>query len=138
MHSLTKRERWIISSIFIIIFLVGLIYTYIHPDVHNTSKIFSDTTQAFPSAASSKNPHTGKTQSSTTNDSSSSLIKADIKGGVNHPGVYELPADSRIADAITAAGGSTPQADLNAVNLGAVILDAVNVYIRTKGNSTPA
>ena len=47
-----------------------------------------------------------------------------VCGAVNHPGVYELPADARKADALNAAGGFTEDADKDAVNLAAYIEDA--------------
>src|ERR1700722_3573599 len=38
-------------------------------------------------------------------------ITIDIEGAVQKPGVYKLSADSRIKDAITAAGGLSQAAD---------------------------
>ena len=39
------------------------------------------------------------------------LLVVHVAGAVAAPGVHELPAGSRVADAIAAAGGLTPQAD---------------------------
>ena len=47
-----------------------------------------------------------------------------VCGAVNQPGVYELSADARKADALNAAGGFTEDAATDAVNLAAHIEDA--------------
>jgi competence protein ComEA len=44
-------------------------------------------------------------------------IVVDLRGEVAKPGVYELPAGSRLDDAIVAAGGLTDDADLTQINL---------------------
>jgi len=46
-----------------------------------------------------------------------------VAGAVASPGVYHLPAGSRIQDAITAAGGFLPEADQQALNLAAKLKD---------------
>lgn len=40
----------------------------------------------------------------------------EVKGEVLHPGVYELPWNASVADALAAAGGISEQADLSALN----------------------
>jgi competence protein ComEA len=59
----------------------------------------------------------------------SQVLKVDVKGSVHHPGVVSLPADSRVADAIAAAGGALDDADLNRVNLAAKLVDGGQVII---------
>jgi len=39
-------------------------------------------------------------------------LVVDIEGGVNLPGIHRLPAGSRVADALAAAGGYADGADL--------------------------
>jgi len=50
-------------------------------------------------------------------------ISVHVAGAVARPGVYELPVDSRVQDAVEAAGGLSPDADPQAVNLAAILLD---------------
>jgi competence protein ComEA len=60
-----------------------------------------------------------------------------VAGAVVEPGVYELAADGRIRDALVAAGGPTPTADWNALNLAAPLSDGMRVYVPAVGESPP-
>lgn len=69
------------------------------------------------------------TSTATSNTYSIQTIIVDIAGAVNKPGVYHLPAGSRIYDAITTAGDTTKQADVSEINLAAVIQDGDKIAI---------
>ncbi len=56
-------------------------------------------------------------------------IFVDVTGAVNTPGVYTLTASSRVIDAIKAAGGSAPEADLSTINLARVLADGEQIYV---------
>ena len=58
-----------------------------------------------------------------------------ICGAVSAPGVYELPAGSRIIDAVEAGGGFLPEADEACCNLAEEIVDGCQIYIMTKTES---
>ncbi len=58
-------------------------------------------------------------------------IFVDVTGAVNTPGVYTLTASSRVIDAIKAAGGSAPGADLSTINLARVLADGEQIYVDT-------
>ena len=58
-----------------------------------------------------------------------SNITIYISGEVVTPGVYQLPFGSRITDAVTAAGGTLPDSDINIVNLAEILSDSDHVYI---------
>lgn len=59
-----------------------------------------------------------------------------ILGAVEEPGVYFLPAGSRVVDAIEAAGGATAEADLARVNLAARLQDEAQIYVPKVGEET--
>src|SRR5437763_895278 len=62
----------------------------------------------------------------------------DVAGAVAHPGVYRLAAGSRVADALTAAGGATGEADLLALNKAAPVRDGQRIYVPRPGETAPA
>lgn len=56
-------------------------------------------------------------------------LVVDVTGAVQRPGVYRMPAGSRVNDAVTRAGGPEPQAELEAVNLAARLADGQQVVV---------
>lgn len=56
-------------------------------------------------------------------------IVVHITGQVVNQGIVELKKDSRIIDAVEAAGGITEDADLNKINLAYILEDGVKIYI---------
>ncbi len=59
-------------------------------------------------------------------------IVVHIEGEVEKPGVYELKKDSRVYDAIDAAGGLLKDADRRRINLAKKIIDEEYIYIANK------
>lgn len=70
-----------------------------------------------------------------------STIVIDIAGAVAAPGVYRLPAQSRVEDAIVAAGGLSDEADADRlaqiVNRAAKLSDGAKLYIPKTGGTHP-
>ncbi len=58
-----------------------------------------------------------------------------VSGAVAHPGVYALPPDARVADALAAAGGPLDGADLAPVNLARRLRDEEQVHIPRPGET---
>ena len=65
-------------------------------------------------------------------------VVVHVSGQVAVPGVYELPAGSRVKDAIAAAGGAAPESDPNALNLAAILSDGQKVTIPKPGEPVVA
>lgn len=61
------------------------------------------------------------------------IIKVDIAGAVEKPGLYEIPYDSRIQDVLISAGGLSPKANRNyiskSINLAQKATDGMKIYI---------
>lgn len=83
-------------------------------------------------------PSAGSTDRTELSDASSEETKTlvvHICGAVSAPGVYELPAGSRIIDAVEAGGGFLPEAEEACCNLAEEIVDGCQIYIMTKTES---
>ncbi len=67
-------------------------------------------------------------------------VVVDVAGAVREPGVYRLPAGSRVEDAVQRAGGPTGRAQLEAVNRAARLADGQQVVVpeRLPGGVTAA
>jgi competence protein ComEA len=56
-----------------------------------------------------------------------------VIGAVGEPGVVDVPAGARVADAVEAAGGLTAEADLTRVNLARALVDGEQVHVPRPG-----
>jgi competence protein ComEA len=61
-----------------------------------------------------------------------------VVGRVASPGVVALPEGSRVGDAVAAAGGALPDADLAGLNLAAVVQDGAQIRVPAPGEEPPA
>jgi competence protein ComEA len=60
-------------------------------------------------------------------------LKVYVTGSVvNDPRTYDLPVGSRVEDALKAAGGPNPDADLSSVNLAQALYDGQKIEIPAK------
>ena len=60
-----------------------------------------------------------------------------VTGAVLNPGVHYLTGDTRVEDALEAAGGPTAQADLESVNLARVLQNEDHVHFPEVGEGKP-
>jgi len=67
----------------------------------------------------------------------SAPVVVHVAGAVVDPGVHELPAGSRVDDAIAAAGGLTLEADGSRINLAAPVTDGERIYVPKVGEDAP-
>lgn len=61
-----------------------------------------------------------------------------ISGAVKKPGVYDVPAGSRVYELVRAAGDVVPYADVDAVNLSAELADGETVHVPLAPERTAA
>ena len=62
-------------------------------------------------------------------------IFVHVAGAVRAPGLYELPLGARVADAIDAAGGPRPKADLDLLNLAEPLVDGAKIDVLQRGQA---
>lgn len=67
-----------------------------------------------------------------------SEITVHVAGEVVTPGLVRIPAGSRVADAVAAAGGFTPLAEPATLNLAAPVADGAQVVVGGPGSSSVA
>lgn len=88
-------------------------------------------------ATSVERADTGSADASDDGDPSSDSKKAnavsevyvDVDGAVVTPGVYRLREGARVAQAIDAAGGLTPEADVAGLNRASKVVDGQKIYV---------
>jgi competence protein ComEA len=59
-------------------------------------------------------------------------VVVHVAGAVRRPGVYRLPAGSRVTDAVERAGGAASAGDANAINLAARLADGQQIVVPVK------
>lgn len=84
---------------------------------------------ASPAPAAAAGPGSGRASPSAT----STRVVAAVVGKVRHPGLVTLPAGSRVADAIRAAGGVAPGTDLSTVNEARPVTDGEQIAVGVPG-----
>jgi competence protein ComEA len=70
--------------------------------------------------------------------SSRGELYVHVAGAVRRPGVYRLPAGSRVEVAVRRAGGASRRGDAGAVNLAAPLEDGQQVVVPVRGPAQPA
>lgn len=62
-----------------------------------------------------------------------SKLAVHVAGAVASPGVYQLLEGKRVVDALKVAGDALPEAELDALNLAAKLVDGQKIYVPKKG-----
>jgi competence protein ComEA len=65
-------------------------------------------------------------------------VVVHVAGAVSEPGVYRLPAGSRVTDAVERAGGATARAATEGINLAAALADGQQVVVPGAGAGSAA
>jgi DNA uptake protein and related DNA-binding proteins len=86
---------------------------------------------ALPGAPTSFQSSSRRTIRTTTTTKPPVLVH--VAGAVLHPGLVRVPMGARVADAITAAGGGLPDADLDRLNLAAKVIDGQRIPVAKIG-----
>lgn len=122
--------RLVVSALAVVVVCVGAFWLVRTPP--------PPTEAALPRAVASSSPvASDSVRSSQGEQQSVSAITVHVAGAVMRPGVYQLQSNARVQDAINLAGGVTEDADLNALNLAAVVGDGVRVYVPVAGEVVP-
>jgi competence protein ComEA len=69
------------------------------------------------------------------NAESAGTMFVQVVGAVAKPGVYEVPMDSRVMDAVALAGGLSPKADPASLNLARIVQDGEQIIVGAAGDA---
>lgn len=115
-----------------LVLVAAAAWMFLSPTLGDISPAESTDPFALPSPAAVLAPPSAAT----------STVVVDVQGGVVEPGIRELPAGSRVADAIAAAGGYALDADLEAaaatINLAQPLADGGQVRVPRVGDRVAA
>jgi competence protein ComEA len=93
-----------------------------------TSSYGDYTTESSGDEAESGADEAGEEETFSVTGAGSDVV-VDVTGAVDRPGVYRLPAGSRVDDAVQRAGGATAKAETDSVNLAARLADGQQVVV---------
>jgi competence protein ComEA len=120
-----RSQTWAVAAVVVVVALVAVV---LWKRTAAPAAVIAPPARASapPAPSAGKTPH-------------AAAIFVHVAGAVRRPGLYELPLGARVADAIDAAGGAQPKADVDGLNLAEVVADGVQVYVARRGeNATPA
>jgi competence protein ComEA len=120
----------------VLIVIAGAIWLLQSPDPSTESGLPLADGSAPP--ATLPPPSTAPAASTTTAAPALSSVVVHVAGAVQAPGVFELSAAMRVADAVAAAGGPLADGDLDALNLAASLVDGQRIYVPHVGEVDPA
>jgi competence protein ComEA len=120
MHELSRGQVAVYGAIAVALLLVGA----------RAIRGEGGTASSFAAGSSG-----GGASGSFTISGQASDVVVDVTGAVVRPGVYRMPAGSRVNDAVQRAGGASGRAELEAVNLAARLADGQQVVVPERGPS---
>lgn len=97
--------------------------------------------EAAPSANVDTSSHAGQDDTADTkkkNTGKDKQLIIDVAGKVKDPGIVELPAGSRVVDAIKEAGGTKSKADTTSLNMARELQDGEQILVGDEGGSGDA
>lgn len=102
--------------IFITVLLAGCIITSLISTNDKEKPLAGSSLQSVQSAVTSK-------------VAQAKTVRVQVSGAVLEPGIYDLPANCRVEEAIAAAGGLTENADSERVNLVRKVRDGMQIRV---------
>lgn len=127
LESLTQKQKIIFFIILLIMILVIIYYIYSTLYSNNFSYFYDNN-----NLIQNSNSEISNSECNNTIKNENTII-VYVCGAVKENKVITLKENSRICDAIEAAGGFTKEADLTNINLAYILEDGEKIYIPKKG-----
>ena len=132
MRKLSKKQKILIFVTIIILTIIYYFYSknkeYVKIE-ENNSDLNIENTEITEIDGKNNIEKNKISEANNIEDSKISKIKIYITGEVQRPGIYEIEEESRIDDAINAAGGLTEKANIKDINLAYKVEDGMKIYI---------
>lgn len=115
--------------------MVVLFVLLFKPFSHNPAPPIAGTLKTIQNPIASPIPTKESPETNSFEKERNQTVVVDVKGQVHEPGVYTLPAGSRVLDALQLAGGTLPTAEEKALNFAAKLVDEMVIYVPLIGES---
>ena len=129
-----------VAALIVVVVLIAAMGVWRHAVAREHSQALAQSSserEESEAAAVATSPSPSAPASASAGDRTDAVV-VYVSGAVASPGVLTLPASSRVIDAITAAGGATPEADLESINLARILVDGEQIRVAVVGESPPA
>jgi competence protein ComEA len=120
LRSLDRRE--LVGLIALALLIVGGAALWYVRSLPSSVRIEASTERLGPSGVAGPAP-----------TATSAVVIVDVAGWVRRPGVYDFRQGDRVIDAIRMAGGGKSGADLQSINLAALLTDGQQIVVLKKG-----
>ena len=128
-----------VAALIVVVVLIAAVGVWRHAVAREHSQVLAQSSserEESEAAAVATSPSPSAPASASAGDRTDAVV-VYVSGAVASPGVLTLPASSRVIDAITAAGGATPEADLESINLARILVDGEQIRVGVVGESPP-
>ena len=129
-----------VAALIVVVVLIAAMGVWRHAVAREHSQALAQSSserEESEAAAVATSPSPSAPASASAGDRTDAVV-VYVSGAVASPGVLTLPASSRVIDAITAAGGATPEADLESINLARILVDGEQIRVAVVGETPPA
>lgn len=137
-----RRVRWrlgfpVAATAFLLLTgLAGLLWMFLGRDAAETNLRDGGPPAAAEIAVPAARPSVGREQLPDGSASSAAVLIIHVAGAVRRPGIVNLPAGSRVYQAIEAVGGALPTAAPDTLNLAAEVRDGEHLVVPTTDEAT--
>jgi competence protein ComEA len=134
MASLSRNQLLVYGAVAVTLLLVGARW------IRSSHGSGTGGGVSYPSTSGSSSSDSGSPGGSFSVDGQGGDAVVDVAGAVANPGVYRMPAGSRVNDAVQRAGGATGKANIEGINLAARLSDGQQIVVPEKasGSTTAA